>query len=96
MATKSLTFKDPDDQRAWQPHEVDTWYLVPAMDHYLLMRFNDPAAGGNMDAGTFRLYPAHCRTLTISESDRIVMAAADLVNILKKNNQNQLESDANM
>ena len=54
------------------------------MDHYRLMLFRDPATGGDTDAGTFRLYPAHCRTPTISEGDRIVLAAADLVDILKK------------
>ena len=84
VGTKSLTSKDPDDRRAWQPHGVDTWYLGPSMDHYRLMRFRDPTTGGDTDACPFRLYPAHCRTPTISEGDRIVLAAADLVDILKK------------
>ena len=47
------------------------------------MRFRDPGMGGNTDAGTFRLYPAHCRTPTSSEGDRIVLVAADLVDTLK-------------
>ena len=91
MGTKSLTFKDPHDRRAWQPHGVDTWYLGPAMDHYRLMRFRDPATGGNADAGTFRPYPAHCRMPTISESDRIVVTSADLVGILKKEQPESVE-----
>ena len=89
MGIKSLTFKDLDDRRAWQPHGVDTWNLGPAMDHYCLMRFRDPATGGNRDAGTFCLYPAHFQTQTISEGDRIIMTTANLVDILKKGNQNQ-------
>ena len=72
------------------------WYFGPEMDHYRLMRFHDPLTGGNTDGGTFRLYPAHCRTLTISGGDRIVLAAADLVNMLKRNNRNQLESGVNI
>ena len=83
MRTKSLTFRDPGNRDAWQPRGVDRWYLGPSMDHYRLMRFRDPATGGDTDAGTFRLYPAHCRTPTISEGDRIIMAAADLVDIVR-------------
>ena len=82
LGTKSLTFKDPDDRAAWQPHGVDTWYTGPAMDHYRLLTFFDPRTGGDLTAGTFRLYPAHCRTPTISESDRIITAAADLLEAL--------------
>ena len=88
MGTKSFTFKGPDDQCAWQPHGVDTWYLGPAMNHYRLMRLRDPATGGNTDADTFCFYPAHCRTTTISEGDCNAMAAADLV-VSKKKKQNQ-------
>ena len=37
LGTKALTFKDPDDRAAWQPHGVDTWYTGPATEHYRLM-----------------------------------------------------------
>ena len=84
VGTKSLTFKNFDNRCAWQPHGVDTWYLGPSVDHYRLMRFRDPATGGNTYASTFRLYHAHCRTPTISEGDRIVLASTDLVDMLKK------------
>lgn len=58
--------------------------MVPAMKHYrlLLLQFFDPKTGGTLKAGTFRLYPAHCKPPTISEDDRIVMAAADLITAL--------------
>ena len=75
LVTKTLTFKDPDDRAAWQPHRVDSWYTGPAMEHYRLMKFFDPRTGGDLTAGTFRLYLAHCRTPTISEADLIIIAA---------------------
>ena len=83
LGTTSLTFKDLDNIRAWQPHGVDAWYIGPTTEHYRLMRFHDPRTGGKVSTGTFRLYPAHCRTPTISEGDQIILAAADLVDILK-------------
>ena len=49
MGTKSLTFKDPDDRRAWQPNDFNTWYLDPSMNHYCLTRFRDPATGSDTD-----------------------------------------------
>ena len=53
------------------------------MEHCRLMQFHEPRTGGEVSTGTFRLYPAHYRTPTVSEGDRIILAAADLVDVLK-------------
>ena len=45
--------------------------------------FFDPVTGGTLTTGTFRFFPAHRRTRTISEGDRIVAVAADLLEALK-------------
>ena len=43
----------------------------------------DALTGGTLTTGTFRLYPVHCRVPTTSEGDRIIAAAADLLEALK-------------
>ena len=83
IGTKALAYKDPDDRAAWQPHGTDVWYIGPATGHYRLLQFLDPKTGGILTTGTFRLYPAHCRTPTISEGDRTIMAATDLLRALQ-------------
>ena len=85
LGTRALAFKDSNDRAAWQPHGVDCWYTGPALDHYRLLEFFDPRTGGTLTTGTFRLYPMHCRPPTISEGDRIVAAAADLLAALEQN-----------
>ena len=59
------------------------WYIGPAPLHYRLMNFFDALTGGTLTTGTFRLYPVHCRVPTTSEGDRIIAAAADLLEALK-------------
>ena len=78
-----LAFKGPSNRAAWQPHATDAWYIRPVPLHYRLMNFFDPQTGGTLTTGTFRLYPTHCRAPTISEGDRIIAAAADLLRALK-------------
>ena len=48
------------------------------------MRFRDSTKGGDTNAGSFRLCPAHCQMPTISKGDWIIIMAADLVDIFKK------------
>ena len=83
LGTKSLTFNDPDQRASWQPHGTDAWYVGPEPEHYRLLKFFNPRTGGYTSTGTFRLYPAHCRTPTISEGDKIIMAAADPVDAMR-------------
>lgn len=60
-----------------------------------LMVFNNPATGYCTNSGTYTLSPAHSIVPRISEGDRNVVVAADLLEMLKKSvpvsaSQNQI------
>ena len=43
------------------------------------MEFCNPLTVGGVSEGTYALYPAYCRILVISEGERTVMVATDLL-----------------
>merc|ERR1711966_529552 len=55
-----------------------------ASHHYRLLEFYIPATRGYRLSGTYRLYPQHCRMPVISEEDRTVSAATELLEKMKK------------
>ncbi len=79
IGTKSLIFDDPRAQRSWAPHGTDCYYVGPAMAHYRCLKFWCPSSRRVRTGDTFRLYPKHCTTPSISEHDLTLLAARDIV-----------------
>ena len=74
---------DPTNCLTWAPHATKTFTLGFAPDHYQLLRFWNKLTGGCLTTGTYALYPAYCKVPTISEGDRGVMAAAEILDCFK-------------
>ena len=79
IGTKSLIFDDPRARGSWAPHGTDCYYVGPAMAHYRCLRFWCPSSRRVRIGDTFRLYPKHCATPTISEHDLTLLAARDMI-----------------
>ena len=83
IGTKAIAFLDPAQRASWQAHAVDVFYTGRLPLHYRLMEFFDPATRGYRKSGTYKLYPAHCKAPVMSEADRTIVAASDLMKMLK-------------
>ena len=41
IGTRVLTFLPPDGRQSFQAHAIDTWYIGPAIEHYILLQFSN-------------------------------------------------------
>ena len=77
---KALIFEAASQRAAWGPHVVDGWYIGPAMDHYRALKFYIKSTRGIHISSNYRLMPTHSSVPTISEEDETVLAAANFLN----------------
>ena len=77
---KALIFEAASRRAAWGPRAVDGWYLGPAMNHYRALIFFIESTRGVRISSNFRLHPTHCKVPTISEEDKTILAAANILN----------------
>ena len=84
LGTKGSVFLHPDNRNTFAPHCNKGFSVGSARYHYRLLNFWIPATRGFRLSGTYRLHPQHCRMPTISEEDRTIEAAADLLAKMKK------------
>ncbi len=82
LGTKGLVYDDPAVRASWAPHGTDAYYVGVALKHYRCMHFFIPATRRYCIADTWRLYPSHCATPTISPEDVTVLAACDVLHAL--------------
>ena len=79
LGTRALAYLDPDERTSWQPHGVDVFYTGRCPLHYRMLEFFNPTTRSYRATGTYRLYPTHCKVPTLSEADRTIIAATDLI-----------------
>ena len=80
LGTKGLVYKkDPAVRASWAPHGTDAYYFGGAPKHYRCMRFFMPTTWRHCIADTWRLYPSHCATPTISPDNVTILAACDVL-----------------
>jgi len=60
--------------------------------HYRLPEMFDPNTRSYRTAGTYKLYPTHCKVPTISEADRTIIAAAELLDTIRAQIPTQAET----
>ncbi|KAL7538190.1 hypothetical protein ACHAXR_008359, partial [Thalassiosira sp. AJA248-18] len=79
LGTKALAYIAPDERASWQMHCSDAFYVGRAPNHYRLLQFYDPTTCNYKITGTYELFPSHCNVPSISEGDRTIIAATDLL-----------------
>ena len=85
LGTKGLAYLSPDDRATFQHHGVDTFYTGRKPMHYRLLELFDPKTRSYRSTGSYKLYPTHCKVPTISEADKTIIAANELMEVLKLN-----------
>jgi len=60
--------------------------------HYQLLEMFDPNTRSYWASGTCKLYPTHCKVPTISEADRTIMAATELLDRIRTQIPTQAET----
>ena len=81
--TKALIYEAATRRKTWAPHAVNGWYLGPAMKHYRCGKYFIDHSRAIRIANTAKLFPSHCKIPTISEADRTVLAANELLQRIK-------------
>jgi hypothetical protein len=79
LGTKGLVYEDPAIRASWAPHGTDAYYVGGAPKHYRCIHFFMPATRRHCIADTWRLYPSHCTTPTISPDDVTILVACDVL-----------------
>ena len=83
VGQRALTLLDPANRLTCTPHANDAYTLGFAPDNYRLLHFWIKVIGGSLITGTYMLYTAYYKLLSISEGDCTVAAAAELLEIFK-------------
>jgi len=79
LGLRALAYVDPTIRAAWEPHALDAIYVSSCKQHYRLLEFWIDKTKNYRTSGTYRTYPAHCSTPTLSEADKTIIAATELV-----------------
>ena len=79
LGSKALAYVNTAVRAAWEPHALDAFYVSMCKEHYRLLEFWIDKTKSCRTSGTYRIYPAHCTIPTISEADKTIIAATELV-----------------
>jgi hypothetical protein len=79
LGTQAVAFLDPAERASWQSHGVDCYVVGRCPLHYRLIEFFNPQTRAYFRTGTYSLYPQHSTVPTISEQDRTLTAAQDIM-----------------
>ena len=79
LGTKGMVFVTPGNRHTFAPHCDKAFVVGRAPHHYRLIEFFVPSSKGYRISGCYRLDPAHWSVPTISEQDKTVRAAAELI-----------------
>jgi hypothetical protein len=69
VGTKGLVYEPPAIRASWAPHGTDAYYVGPALKHYWCLRFYMPGTQRYCVVDTWQLYPMHCATPTILDTE---------------------------
>ena len=84
LGTRGMLFIHPGRRNTFTPYCDDEFTVGRARHHYRLLEFYVPTTREYRISGTFHLNPTHWKIPTISEQDKIVVAATELLEQHKK------------
>ena len=90
---KALAYDAPSTRTTFAPHATDVYYVGPALNHYRCLRFWNVNTKRMRITNTYQLFPAHCSMPTISEADKTLIAAQELIGIARKVELSQRSQD---
>ena len=78
-----MAFIDPEDSAAWQAPGADAFVVGRCPLHYRLLEFFNPKTRAYLKTGTYKLYPRHSKVPSISEADRTLLVAQEMLTKLQ-------------
>ena len=83
LKTKAMLYIATNARTTFAPHFDKMFVTGMAPHHYRLLKFFVPETRGYHILGTYRLDPAHWTLPTVSETDRTVLVATELLENLE-------------
>ena len=81
--TQVLVHEGPKEQKSWDPHSVDGWYVRPAMKHYRCFRYYIPTTNSERITETVEFPPKHVKLPSTSSRDAATKGARNLIYAIK-------------
>jgi hypothetical protein len=79
-----IAHEKPGNRRTWSPHGQHGYSLGPAMHHYRCQHVYISATASERIVDTLECFPHNYQMPQLSSTDRLIMAANDMSNSLKK------------
>ena len=83
LGSPAVIYDNPTTRNNFASHFTDAIYVEPSMIHYRNRKYWVPSTHKMRISSSTRIYPDHCKIPTISEADKILIAASDLVTSMK-------------
>ena len=84
LGSKSLSYIDPDTRAAWEQHAEDGLYIGRCPMHYRLLEFFITSMRSYQKTGTYKVMPMHCKVPIMSDQDKTIIAATELIESLRE------------
>ena len=79
LVSKSLAYIDPDTIATWEQHAEGGFYIGRCPMHYRLLEFFITSMRSYRKTGTYKAMPMHCKVHTMSEQDKTIIDATELI-----------------
>jgi hypothetical protein len=80
---KIIAHEKPAQRRTWEAHGQPVWYIGPAMKQYRCQNVYITTTASERIVDTLDFFPHNSPMPQISSTDRILMAAQDMIDALK-------------
>merc|ERR1712197_253765 len=89
LGKKAVAFIDLDKRGAREAHGVDAYVGGRCPLHYCLLEFFNPKTRAYLKTGTYKLYPRYSKVPSISEADKTLLVAQEMLTKLQMVTSNQ-------
>ena len=83
LRSPEVIYGDPTTRNTFAPHCTDAVYVAPSMLRYRNRKYWVPSTHKMRILSSARIYPENCKVPIISEADKTLIAASDLLTAMK-------------
>ena len=83
LGSPAVLYDDPTNINTFAPHCTDTIYVAPYLIHYRNIKYWLPSTHKMHISISAKIYPEHCEVPTISEADKTLISASDLLSAMQ-------------
>ena len=83
LGSPAVLYDNPTNKNTFAPHCTDAIYVAPSMLHYCNINFWVPSTHKMLISSSARIYPENYEVPTISEADKTLVAASDILMVMQ-------------